>query len=200
MLFQTPQVRAMREDDLAAVLAVQAACYPPAMQEAAAVLLARLRAAPATTLVACCGGADAGADAGANAGAGAHADAADTADTAAAAHAAAAVCAYVFAYPSLPGRVTPLGAPFALPAAPDTLYLHDLAVAPQALGRGLARRLAAALLAPAAALGLRQAALVSVQDSRQFWEGLGYREAHGRPRCAALATYPADAVYMTRAL
>jgi ribosomal protein S18 acetylase RimI-like enzyme len=42
----------MRDADLHAVLAVQAACYPPSMQEPAAVVLARLRAAPATALVA----------------------------------------------------------------------------------------------------------------------------------------------------
>jgi GNAT superfamily N-acetyltransferase len=42
----------MLDADLHAVLAVQAACYPPGMQEPAAVVLARLRAAPATTLVA----------------------------------------------------------------------------------------------------------------------------------------------------
>lgn len=46
----------MTEQDLDAVLAVQAACYPPAMQEPAAVVLARLRAAPATTLVLADGG------------------------------------------------------------------------------------------------------------------------------------------------
>jgi ribosomal protein S18 acetylase RimI-like enzyme len=47
-----PSLRPMLEDDLPAVLAVQAACYPPSMQEPRGVLLARLRAAPATTLVA----------------------------------------------------------------------------------------------------------------------------------------------------
>jgi GNAT superfamily N-acetyltransferase len=46
----------MTEQDLDAVLAVQAACYPPSMQEPADVVLARLRAAPATTLVAEDGG------------------------------------------------------------------------------------------------------------------------------------------------
>ena len=45
----------MRVQDLDAVLAVQAACYPPSMQEPAALVLARLRSAPATTLVACDG-------------------------------------------------------------------------------------------------------------------------------------------------
>jgi GNAT superfamily N-acetyltransferase len=45
-------LRPMQDADLHAVLAVQAACYPPPMQEPGAVVLGRLRAAPATTLVA----------------------------------------------------------------------------------------------------------------------------------------------------
>ena len=161
------RLRPMREDELDAVLAVQASCYPPALQEPAAVVLARLRAAPSTTLVACRSG---------------------------------TVCAYLFAYPSRLGRVTPLDAPFAPAPAPDTLYLHDLAVAPQALGRGLGRRLAQRLLLHAGARGLTHAALVSVQDTRRFWEGLGFEAAAARPPCAALATYPEGAVYMTRRL
>lgn len=160
-------LRAMREDDLASVWAVQAACYPPAMQEAAALLLARLRAAPSTALVGCVGG---------------------------------AVRAYVFAYPSRLGRVTPLDGAFVPAPAPDALYLHDLAVAPGAHGLGLARRLAGRLLAEAAASGLEHAALVSVQDSRRFWERLGFAEQAGRAPCAALASYPGGAVYMTRGL
>jgi predicted N-acetyltransferase YhbS len=42
----------MTEQDLDGVLAVQAACYPASMREPAAIVLARLRAAPSTTLVA----------------------------------------------------------------------------------------------------------------------------------------------------
>lgn len=164
---QEGAVRSMNETDLPAVLAVQAACYPPAMQEAAAVVLARLRAAPGTTLVA--------------------------SDE-------EGVCAYVFAYPSRLGQLTPLGAPFLLADAPDTLYIHDLAVAPRALGRGLARALAQALMARGRAQGLRHGALVSVQDSRRFWEGLGYRLDAARPPCPVLASYPDGALYMTRAL
>jgi ribosomal protein S18 acetylase RimI-like enzyme len=160
-------VRPMVEADLQAVLAVQAACYPPAMQEAPEVVLARLRAAPGTTLLAC--------------------------DE-------EGVCAYAFAYPSLRGKVTPLGAEFTLPDDPDTLYIHDLAVAPRALARGLARLLARQLMERGRAQGLRHAALVSVQDSRRFWEGLGYRVAADRPPCPALASYPDGALYMTGAL
>ena len=164
---QAIQICPMGEHQLAAVLAVQATCYPAAMQEPAAVVLARLRAAPATTLVACAGD---------------------------------AVHAYLFAYPSLLGRVTALDAPFVPAARPDTLYLHDLAVAPQALGRGLARRLVQQLLDQAAGEGLRHAALVSVQDTRRFWEGMGFEAEARRAPCAALATYPDHALYMTRRL
>ncbi len=153
----------MAEADLDAVLAVQAACYPPAMQEGADVVRARLRASPDTVLVARDGD---------------------------------GVCAYLFAYPSRLGKVTPLGGEFAVPDSPDTLYLHDLAVAPRAAGRGVARRLVDAMLARAG--GLRHSALVSVQDTRRFWESLGYTRAAGDR--AALATYPADALYMAKRL
>nr|WP_314538905.1 GNAT family N-acetyltransferase [uncultured Massilia sp.] len=158
-------LRAMRDDDLDAVLAVQADCYPPPMREAADVVLARRRAAPATAIVAC-----AGAD----------------------------VCGYLFAYPSVHGKVTPLGGAFALPEAPDTLYLHDLAVAPRALGQGVARRLVDRMHGIGAQQGLTHAALVSVQDSRRFWEGFGYVVAAGD--AAALASYPPGALYMARPL
>ena len=159
------RLQPMAECDLAAVLAVQAACYPPTMQEAADVVLARLRASPDTVLVA---------------------------------RDADGVCAYLFAYPSRLGKVTPLGGAFALPIAPDTLYLHDLAVAPRAAGRGMARRLVAHLLEHATARGLPHAALVSVQHSRGFWERAGFACASGD--AARIATYPPDAVYMAKRL
>lgn len=159
-------LRPMREDDLDAVFVVQAQCYPPPMQEAGAVLRARLRAAPATVLVADDG---------------------------------AAVCAYLFAYPSRLGSVTPLGGAFAPAAAPDTLYLHDLAVAPRVHGRGLARRLVEDMLGLGPALGLAHAALVSVQGTRAFWEGLGFAARPGEGG-AALSGYPRGALYMARRL
>lgn len=162
----------MRESELADVLRVQAACYPGAMQEAAGVVLARLRAAPATCVVARDG------------------------------DRAGGVAGYLFAYPSVLGAVTCLGAGFAPAARPDTLYLHDLAVAPHALGRGLARGLARHLLALGQAQGLEWSALVSVQDSAGFWEGLGYRAAPAAPSApgTGLDSYPAGALYMRRRL
>lgn len=161
---ESPAFRPMRAGDLDAVLAVQAACYPPALQEAADVVLARLQASPSTVLVAVDGG---------------------------------GVCAYLFAYPSLRSNVTPVGGAFVVPLGADTLYLHDLAVAPRAAGRGLARRLAMRMLEQGGGLGW--SALVAVQDSWRFWESLGYAADEGAD-AAALATYPDGALYMTRKL
>lgn len=158
----------MRATDLDAILRVQALCYPPAMQEPLAVVRERIGAAADTSFVAV--------------------------------HHNGAILAYVFAYRSRLGAVTPLGADFDVDQGGDALYLHDLAVAPEAAGSGLARRLAAQLLAHARDARLGWCALVSVQDSRIFWERLGYRAAacDGEAARAALATYPAPAVYMVR--
>jgi predicted N-acetyltransferase YhbS len=158
-------LRPMTEDDLHAVLAVQAACYPPSMQEPGEVVLARLRCAPSTTLVAC------------------------DAD---------GVCAYAFAYPSRLGRITPLHAGFTPAPAADALYMHDLAVHPRAHGQGLGRQLAQALFGAARRQGLRHGALVAVLDARAFWENLGFAAAAPGQGSAALASYPGEAVYMTR--
>ena len=160
-------LRPMAPADLDAVLAVQAACYPPPMQEAADVILARLHASPDTVLVAADG---------------------------------AGICAYLFAYPSTLGKVTPLGGAFAVPASPDTLYLHDLAVAPRAAGSGLARRLVEELLTIARLDGRRHSALVAVQASGAFWAGFGYAPHAGAVDAAVMATYPPGAAYLSRTL
>jgi ribosomal protein S18 acetylase RimI-like enzyme len=168
MLHTSPiTLRAMQPGDLDAILQVQAACYPVAMQEGADVVLARIRQAGDTSFVA--------------------------------ARQDGAILAYVFAYRSVQGAVTPLDARFDVATAGDTLYLHDLAVAPQAAGQGLARRLAAHVDALARRQGNRWCALVSVQDSRRFWERLGYcaTDCATQQARAALASYPPGALYMT---
>lgn len=161
-------IRPIQPDDLDAVLQVQAACYPPAMQEAAGVVLERMLAAGETCVVA----EDEG-----------------------------GVCGYLFAYPSRMGKLTPLGAGFRPAPDADTLYLHDLALAPRAHGRGLARRLVHYLLAQAERRGLAWSALVSVQDTAAFWNMLGYEAGDPGPDArAALASYPGTARYMVKRL
>lgn len=162
----TLEVRPMRQHDLAAIMQIQAQCYPPSMQEGEEVVLSRMRVAGDTSFVA----SDMG-----------------------------LVRAYVFGYPSLMGKATPLGNRFTVPANPDTLYIHDLSVSPAASGQGLARALIDSIVGCARERRLSNLALVSVQDSQAFWERLGFEVEHapGREMRAALATYPGSAVYMT---
>jgi GNAT superfamily N-acetyltransferase len=115
--------------------------------------------------------------------------------------------AYLFSYPSSKDAVTALDHPFTIPAAPDCLYLHDLAVAPDARGRRAANALATAALEKARADGLGWSALVSVQRSQVFWETLGYAAVESPPSPARenLASYQVQgnqgaAVYMRQQL
>ncbi len=112
------------------------------------------------------------------------------------------VCAYLAAYGSRLGCVTPLQGDFAPAPHPDTLYLHDLAVAPACAGQGLAHTLLAHAFAAARAAGWAHTALVSVQDSAPYWARQGYAE-QAVPDAAQrrhLHSYGDGARYMARAL
>lgn len=168
-------VRAMRPDDLDAVLAIQLACYGAGFVEDGALIARRLAAAPRTGWVA---------------GHGIEGEKEE------------AVRAYLAAYPSQAGKLTPLHGEFEVAAAPDALYLHDLAVHPAAAGLGLGPRLVRHAWDHALRSGWRQSTLVSVQASIGFWERLGYAATRpdGPLQQARLATYPGDAAYMMRRL
>ncbi|MDR2300169.1 MAG: GNAT family N-acetyltransferase [Comamonas sp.] len=106
--------------------------------------------------------------------------------------------AYLAAYWSLPGAVTPFNGDFEDYADASVLYLHDMAVSPEAAGQGLAKRMVQATREQARARGIERTALVSVQGSQTYWERQGY--ARTNPGNAAqqqhLASYGEDAVYM----
>lgn len=84
------------------------------------------------------------------------------------------VVAYLAAYRSVLGKVTPLHGGFKAAPAPDTLYLHDMAVHPAYAGQGLVRALLAPLLQGARDQGLRHSALVAVQGAQGYWARHGY--------------------------
>lgn len=83
-----------------------------------------------------------------------------------------------------------------LPARPDAYALHDLALLPQAQGRGLGRALFERVLQQAAAAGLPSLSLVAVQGSASYWARLGF--APLLPAPPQLASYGGEAVFMTR--
>ena len=166
---QEIHIRRMQAADIAGVLAVQALCYAPAMNESADTIEHRLHQA---------------------------------ADFAWVAEMPLGIVAYLVTYPSQLGKLTRLGDTFALSDAADCLYLHDLAVSPNGKGLSLGRQLVEHAFAEARGRTLRHAALVSVQDSGAYWQSLGFapREVAEPQQRAALATYPAPAIYMTREL
>ena len=84
------------------------------------------------------------------------------------------VMAYLAAYWSRPGAITPLNGDFSQYADASVLYLHDMAVSPDAAGQGLAGRMVQAAREQARARGITRTALVSVQDSQAYWERQGY--------------------------
>lgn len=111
---------------------------------------------------------------------------------------------YVLAHPWIPDDLPPIKAelPGIEPGA-SSLFFHDLAVTPAARGTGLALRMVEELLDWARASGLQYGSLVSVQNSRRFWERFGF---HERPELTekfggtVTQYYEVDFVFMTAEL
>lgn len=87
-----------------------------------------------------------------------------------------------------------------LPASPDCLYLHDLAVTPGARKFGTGRALVEACLIRLKELGLERASLVAVQNSVPYWERYGFRVVPPSEQLKAkLSSYGQGVAYMERA-
>lgn len=112
------------------------------------------------------------------------------------------VCAYLVAYPSQLGKVTPLGSNFTIPETPDALYLHDLAVSRRVSGNRLGTHLVRFALDAGRRHGLNCSALVSIQDSANFWQSHGYADWHKLDEWQRkhMETYPQPACYLVREL
>jgi len=82
--------------------------------------------------------------------------------------------------------------------ASEVLYIHDLAIAPDARGLRMGVQLVARAFDAARASGLCEAELVAVEDAHGFWHRLGFREGHSAAIAAKLASYGAEARWMRR--
>lgn len=80
--------------------------------------------------------------------------------------------------------------------ASEVLYIHDLAIAPDARGLRLGERLVSHAFEAARATGLGEVELVAVEGAYSFWHRLGFREGHSPAIAAKLAPYGADARWM----
>jgi GNAT superfamily N-acetyltransferase len=111
------------------------------------------------------------------------------------------VLGYRIAYPSRRGSIPPLNSRLSvLPADADILYLHDLALRPEARGAGHAQADVEALIDQARIDGWPAVALVAVNDAQPFWTRRGFVADASPDVRAKLATYGPDAVYMVRPL
>lgn len=113
-----------------------------------------------------------------------------------------AVKGYLIAYPWPFGAIPPLDTLLgALPNAREAFYLHDLALHPEARGAGHARPAVECLADALRAAGATRIALVSVNDSLAFWQGMGFAPVAADDALSAkLLSYGEGARYMVREL
>jgi GNAT superfamily N-acetyltransferase len=99
---------------------------------------------------------------------------------------------------SHPGRPPALDSRLGeLPSDADCLYLHDVALLPEARGLGLGESLVDLLRALGIRSGFKVLALTAVNRSTSYWRRRGFSDYSGDGLLAAkLASYGDDAVYM----
>lgn len=108
---------------------------------------------------------------------------------------------YLIAYPWKAESAPPLNTAIeGLPAQPDLIYLHDLALHPEARGGGVTGAIVERLAEQATEDGWPAVALVAVNDAVGFWSRHGFVEQPAEAMAAKLASYGADARYMLRPL
>lgn len=88
----------------------------------------------------------------------------------------------------------------AIPTDASVLYLHDLALHPDARGGGWTRSIVERLADQARAAGWPALALVAVNGAAPFWERRGFAVIESPAITARLASYGRDARYMVRDL
>jgi GNAT superfamily N-acetyltransferase len=87
-----------------------------------------------------------------------------------------------------------------IPSNATTYYVHDVALLPDARGKGYAIETGDWLIEHAAGGGFLNLSLVAVNGSQPFWEKLGFRVAAIPGLESKLLSYGPDAVLMVRDL
>lgn len=88
----------------------------------------------------------------------------------------------------------------ALPAVPDSWYIHDLSLLEHARGFGAAREAVAIAANCATQAGLPNMSLVAVNGAGGFWKAHGFRELSGETVASQIESYGEDALYMERTI
>ena len=107
------------------------------------------------------------------------------------------VVGYGIAHPWLLHSVPPLDEYLgALPAKPECLYIHDVAVLPLARGQGAMVEYVAAIKRLGRQLAINSLALVSVYGTNVLWRHFGFEIVDDPALAPKLASYGASAKYM----
>lgn len=105
--------------------------------------------------------------------------------------------AYGISHPWTLARIPQLDAFLGeLPQDPDCLYVHDVVVAPEARGQGLAEAYLERAKAVARGRGIPALALVSVYGTTRLWSRSGFTEEASPALVDKLASYGTTARYM----
>jgi GNAT superfamily N-acetyltransferase len=108
---------------------------------------------------------------------------------------------YLLSHPWIFGTVPALNAPLGdIPLAPDTFYVHDLALLNPARGTGAAAMIVGEILRHARLRGFGNVSLVAVNGSLPFWHKHGFRTVDVPALGEKLASYEQAARYMSKRL
>jgi GNAT superfamily N-acetyltransferase len=113
----------------------------------------------------------------------------------------AQVRGYLVCLPIEGDQLPPLHAKqWSAPARANWLYLHDMAIAPDARGAGAARQLLDLAIDFARSHQLADIGLIAVQDSQPYWSKRGFVPALPGERVSStkLATFGPHALFMQR--
>ncbi|MGF9763970.1 GNAT family N-acetyltransferase [Microvirga sp. 0TCS3.31] len=86
----------------------------------------------------------------------------------------------------------------AIPAQATTYYIHDIALVPEARGKGYAAQITDRLVSHAREARFDNLSLVAVNKSQVFWEKAGFRVIAVPDLRPKLASYGPDAALMLR--
>jgi ribosomal protein S18 acetylase RimI-like enzyme len=95
------------------------------------------------------------------------------------------VVGYAISFPYVVGKSFPIDSFFVLVDAPNCWYIHDVCVAEDFRGMGIARMLAKKVIET----GWNVVCLTAVQGSEEFWERFGFRSFFELNYCGKKASY-----------
>ncbi|MEE1654848.1 GNAT family N-acetyltransferase [Microvirga sp. CF3062] len=106
---------------------------------------------------------------------------------------------YALTHPWRFAEPPPLNRPLCeIPSPAATYYIHDVALLPEARGKGYAAQITSLLVAHAREAGFDNLSLVAVNKSQVFWEKAGFRVIAVPGLGAKLASYGPEAALMVR--